>query len=200
MHNVLSQRVNRVKWGPRLVNMPIVRWSATYGRQSDIISWSPWPGLLTSNIKYFDHCLLWSHTISMILKLILACMCYIFVLMASVMKTCWRYFCQMHSIMYTPLAYPGASNGVCCKFNAWTCYILAFHSHLLWYVHDREIPGRDTLRLICTIVTVYTMGLVCIIITIVINSSMFYRSFLHKFNGYERGIQSLMWLSKSHKN
>ena len=66
--------------------------------------------------------------------------------------------------------------------------------HLLWYVHGREIPGRDTLRLICFIITVDTLGLICIIINNVKNFSVSYRSYLHISDGYRRGIRSLMWL------
>ena len=45
----------RVKGGPRLVDMPGAQWSAALGCHSGITSWSSWPGLWTSPIKYFHY-------------------------------------------------------------------------------------------------------------------------------------------------
>ena len=58
----------RVKWGPRLVDMPGARWPATHSCHSGITSWSSWPGLRTSPIIYFcysallhDAAIKWKH-------------------------------------------------------------------------------------------------------------------------------------------
>ena len=55
----------RVKGGPRLVDMPGAQWSAALGCHSGITSWSSWPGLWTSPIKYFHYfCCITLHTMT----------------------------------------------------------------------------------------------------------------------------------------
>ena len=69
----------RVKRGPRSVDMPDARWSATHGCHSGITSWSPWPELRTrhpSNIFItfaLLHCTWWRHKMEIFSALLALC-------------------------------------------------------------------------------------------------------------------------------